>query len=39
MNISIAILNSGFIMSQLGHDFKKYLLMINNNNIASIGPQ
>lgn len=35
-NFGIGALNSGFIMSQLGQEFKKFLIIINNNHTEQL---
>ena len=35
-NIGSATLNSGFIMSQIGQEFKKFLIIVNNNHMDQL---
>jgi len=35
-NIGLATLNSGFIMSQIGQEFKKFIIIVNNNHMEQL---
>jgi len=35
-NIGLSTLNNGFIMSQIGQEFKKFLIIVNNNHMEQL---
>ena len=36
MNVSIILLNGGFMLSYFGHSVKRFLLLVNSNNFKQL---